>query len=58
MSQTLRMKRELREVVQIGRPAPQRLVDGMPWHSAASHSDVEAFRQRQIARGMKPKEAK
>lgn len=58
MSQSLRIKRELREVVQIGKPAPQRLVDGAVWHSAASHSDVNNFLARQIARGLVPKERK
>jgi hypothetical protein len=58
MSQTLRMKRELREVVQIGKPTTPRLVDGMTWHSAATHSDVSNFLARQIARGLKPKERK
>ena len=58
MAQTIRIKRELREVVQIGKPVQPRLVDGAVWHSAASHSDVNNFRQRQIQRGMKPREVK
>ena len=56
MSQSLRIKRELREVVQIGKPVQPRLVDGAIWHSAASHSDVNNFLARQIARGLKPRE--
>ena len=58
MSQTLRMKRELREVCSMGKPITPRLVDGMVWHSSATHSDVSNFLARQIARGLKPKERK
>ena len=59
MSQSLRQKLALREVCRIGPPEqPKRLVDGMTWHSAASHSDVANFYQRQIARGLVPRERK
>ena len=58
MSQPMRVRRQLQEVCAIDKPVQPRLVDGMPWHSAASHSDVNNFRQRQIARGMQIKERK
>ena len=57
---TLRQRRELHEVTQIGKP-PSRLVDGMPWtdkNNAASHSNLDNFTARQIARGLVPRERK
>ena len=57
MSQTLKQRVLLREVCRIGNE-PKRLVDGMPWNSSATHNTSDAFRERQIARGMVPKEKK
>ena len=57
MSQTIRQRRELRAVSQIGKP-PTTLLTGMPWterNNAASHATSEHFLQRQIARGLKVK---
>ena len=54
----MRVRRQLQEVCAIDKPVQPRLVDGMPWHSAASHSDVNNFRQRKITRGMQIKERK
>ena len=54
--QSVRIKRELREVCSIGKP--KRLVEGMPWtasNNAASHQDVNNFLRRQIERGLKVK---
>ena len=50
---------ELKFVSQIGKPEPATLITGMPWtdkNNASSHSNIENFRDRQIARGMKPRE--
>jgi hypothetical protein len=38
---------------QPAKPEPTRLVDGMKWNSAATHNTSDAFRARQIARGLK-----
>jgi hypothetical protein len=56
---TLRQRRELHEVTQIAaKQEPRTLVDGMEWHSAATHSDVSNFLARQIKRGLVPRERK
>lgn len=59
MSLTLRQRMELHRIkTEIPRHEPTTLVTGMRWHSAASHSDVSNFKQRQIERGLKPRETK
>jgi len=55
VSQTITQRKWLHEVCAIGKPLQPRLVDGMKWHSAATHGDVSNFRQRQIERGLVPK---
>jgi hypothetical protein len=61
VSQSLRQRRELHAVAQIGKAPPARLVDGMPWtdkNNAASHNTSDQFLARQIARGLQPRERK
>ena len=58
---TLRQRRELHEVATIAPKQPTRLVDGMVWdqfNNAASHATSENFLQRQIKRGLVPRERK
>lgn len=53
MSLSLRQRLEL---ARITKSEPKRLLDGAVYHSAATHGDVTRFRERQIERGMKPRE--
>ena len=58
MSTPIRQRRELAAVPT--KQKPTRLVDGMAWdktNNAESHGDINNFLQRQIARGLKPREA-
>jgi len=66
MTQTIRVKRQLAEVCRIGKPVEPALtwLDSA-WHDdpdgyqrASTHNTVDAFRARQVARGMVPKEGK
>ena len=66
MSLNIKQRRELRAVTAIGKPTehtPHWLQSW--WHDdpdgyqrASTHNTVDAFRARQIARGMVPKEGK
>ena len=58
MTTPIRQRRDLSAVPKV--ETPKRLVDGMPWtdkNNAESHGDINNFLQRQIARGLKPREA-
>jgi len=66
MSLNIKQRRELRAVTAIGKPVEPALtwLDSA-WHDdpdgyqrASTHNTVDAFRARQIARGMVPKEGK
>ena len=62
MSQSLRQKLALREVCRLGPPEqPKTLMTGMRWdhtNNAASHATSDSFKDRQIARGLVPRERK
>ena len=62
--QTLRQRRELRAVASVGKQADERRAHWLnpEWHDpdgyqyAHTHNTSDAFRARQIARGMKPRD--